>query len=526
MSEYHTQQLRLAEYENLYTQAQNDNDEKDRLINRLERQNDATNEQINNLSSAYERQNEQFNAVANQLQSSIRQQEINHQQQVATVRAEHIKNLKTVGENFNNQIGKFKIQVTQQFQKERQSTKQLIKQSQQESAKMINSVRQELNSKLKDQDVKIRGIQTDVNVLQNDLKGLTNQDEQARKIAKEYFNDLKFLISYEETREDSLFKKPSYCDRLSVLQIFKNQLNIIEAKLNAGQNTLAAGQALHLYQEFSTERIKVISVHQSISEKYRQNMSAYQALLNSAENSRKIKIKGIDVSKLKYDEDKKTWTEEQHELEIDVDFWTNGKLGEFITKHKKQFDHLNKDERERNHEIDDKYIELMKEKISGETKSYLAEYEAIIKEAKELALTSNLREVLGAKTINRLNNKYGDFFEVEDKDKGFELGDAKNNYHLRVKINGIERHLILGSNINDPKSITSTLMEGNDYTGNQDVFKSALDEQKTFMNEECGLKLEFSDGKQGHSDACSESEHFIKRGMTEKNKEQLQIQSV
>lgn len=521
MSEFHTQQIRLAEYENLYAQAQNDNDEKDRLINRLERQNDATNEQINNLSSAYERQNIQFNEVANQLQSSIRLQEVNHQQQVAKVREEHIKNLKTVSVNFNNQIGNFKNQVTQQFQTERQNTKQLIKQSQQESAKMINSVRQELNSKLKDQDVKIRGIQTDVNVLKNDLKGLTNQDEQARKIAKEYFNDLKSLISYEETREYSLFKKPFYCDRLPVLQSFKDKLNSIEANLNAGLNTLAAGEALDLYQEFSTERLKVISVHQSISEKYRQNMSAYQALLNSAENSRKIKIKGIDVSKLNYDEDKKTWTEEQHEPEIDVDFWTNNKLGDFITKHKNQLAKLNVDEIERNHSIDDKYIEKLQEKISGETNSYLVEYEAIIKEAKELALTSNLREVLGAKTINRLKEKYKGSFDLLEK--GFELGDAKNNYHLRVKINGIERHLILGSNINDPKSITSTLMEGNDYnSGNQDAFKSALDEQIAVMNE-CGLKLEVSDVKQGHGNACSESANFISKGMTQVNKEQLQI---
>jgi hypothetical protein len=84
----------------------------------------------------------------------------------------------------------------------------------------------------------------------------------------------------------------------------------------------------------------------------------------------------------------------------------------------------------------------------------------------------------------------------------------------------------LGSNINDPKSITSTLMEGNDYnTGNKDAFKSALNEQITVMNES-GLKLEYSIPSQGNGNACSESEHFIKKGMTEANKEQLKIKSV
>lgn len=522
MSEYHTQQLRLAEYERLYSEALDQNHEQERIISRIESQNAATNQQIASLEQTYERQNQQFNQVTNQLQSNLKQQEESHQQQIAETRKEHVKNLRNVATNFNNQMGTFKNQVASQFGVERKNTKAMIDKAQQDSRKMINGVRQELSNKLKEQDQKINKIDIKVDSLKSDVDKLNNQDQSAASLAKIYYNDIKLLIEKEENSDISLFKKKSYWkDNNNPLTELRQRLNLIKTSIDTNLNQTAAGQAIELYVQYSSQRKHIDISHQNILEKYKGLLGEYKVLLNAAENSKKIKINGIDVSKLNYDEEKKTWTEEQHELEIDVDLWTNGKLGEFITKHKKQFDNLNKDERERNHEIDDKYIEKLQEKISGETNSYLVEYEAIIKEAKELALTSNLREVLGAKTINRLKEKYKGSFDLLEK--GFERGDAKNNYHLRVKINGIERHLILGSNNNDPKSITSTLMEGNDYnTGSQDAFKSALDEQIAVMNE-CGLKLEVSDVKQGHGNACSGSADFIRKGMTQVNKEQLQI---
>jgi hypothetical protein len=521
MSEYHTQQFRLAEYERLYSEALDQNYEQERVINRMERQHEATNEQIANLEEAYERQNNQFNRVTNQLQSNLRQQEERHQHQIAETRKEHVKNLRSVAANFNNQMGQFKNQVSSQFATERRNTKAMVDKVQQDSRKMINGVRQELSNKLKEQDQKIKNIQNDVGVLRSDLDKLKGQDGDAAELAKNYIKDIKLLINHEESlQQSSLFKKPAYCDRgVSLLSSYKSQLSQMETLLNSGQNFIAASQALDLYKDFSIERLKILSAHQAISEKYRAFLSEYKALLNAAENSKKVVINGIDPMNLKFNNDG-SWKDEPMQIEIDVDFWTGGKLKAFIDKHKPQFEKINKPELERNHEIDEKFVENLREKILGEEKSTQAEFEAIVKEAKELALTSNLRMVLAEKALNRLKDNYkGSCVVIE---KGFELNDPKNNYHLRLKIDGVERHLILGNN-NDTKTITRTIMEGNDYTGNKEAFQKALNEQIEVMNQ-AGLKLEpNSEAIQNHSNACASAKDFITKGMSKELKESVGI---
>lgn len=521
MSEYHTQQLRLAEYERLYSEALDQKYEQERIISRMERQNEATNEQIANLENAYERQNNQFNSVANQLQSNLKQQEERHHQQIAETRKEHVNNLRNVAQNFNSQMGQFKNQVAVQFSTERKNTKAMIDQVKQDSKKMINGVRQELSNRLKEQDQKINKIDLKVDNLRIDVESLKGQNERAAALAKDYYNDIKLLIEQEENSPNSLFKKVSYWkDNNGPIADLRKRLDFIKNAIDSNDNQTAASQALETYIQFDSYRKHIMIAHQSVSEKYRALLSEYKVLINAAENSKTIKINGINPKSLKYNDDNK-WTEEPQEIQIDVDFWTGGKLQAFIEKHKPQFEKMNAHEIERNHSIDEKFIDNVREKLLGEEKSTQAEFEAIIKEAKELALTSNLREVLAEKALNRLFNNYRGSCIIEEQ--GFELGDPKNNYHLRLKINGVERHLILGSN-NDPKTITRTIMEGNDYTGNKEAFQKALNEQIEIMNHQAGLKFESSgEAIQNHSNACASAKDFISKGMSKELKESVGI---
>jgi hypothetical protein len=523
MSEYHTQQLRLAEYETLYSDALDRNHEQQRLINRIDQQNEATNEQIINLEAAYERQNNQFNQVTNQLQSNLKHQEQRYQEEIKATRKEHVKNLQNVASNFKTQIGDFKNQVANQFATERKNTKAMVDKVQQESKKMINGVRNELSNKLKEQDQKINKIDIKVDNLKSDVDKLKDQDQNAALLAKNYYDDIKFLIEQEEKSDISLFKKQSYWkDNNSPLADLRQRLEIIKGQMDSNNNQIAASASLELYLQYDSHRKHINISHQHILEQYRAFLSEYKSLLNAAENSQKVKINGINPTNLSYDINTKKWNDESQEIEIDVDFWTGGKLKVFIDKHKPQYEKLNTPERERNTQIDEKFIENLREKILGEEKSAQSEYEAIVKEAKELALTSNLREVLAEKALKRLEDKYKGSLVCNANDKGFELGDPKNNFHLRFKISGVERHLILG-NSKDTKTITRTIMEGNDNTGDNDAFKIALEEQIDVMNES-GLKLETNgEAIQNHSSACTSAENFISKGMSEENKQSVGI---
>jgi hypothetical protein len=518
MSEYHTQQARLSEYENLYSDALERNYEQEAQINRLERLREATDEQIEYLQEQNERQNIEFKSVTDGLKSSIKVQEEKYRQQIAAERKNQLNNLKKVAGKFNTQLNQLKQSVSNQLITERRNTKELIQEVRNEARSLVSNVRMEIGQQLNVHTQQISALDNSVKQLKNDVQQIISDKNQAASAAIAYYEDLNRVITNEE-REISLFHKQSYWPlNVHPIKSFKARLDLVKESISKNQYSTALSQSIELYSDFIREREHIENSHNELSNNFRMLLSEYKSLLTRAEDSREVTIGLTDITKLKYDVDNKKWIEEKKEESISVDFFTDGKLTKFLEKYLPNYENLSKKERERNHSVDKDFVEKLRKRLIDAPNSITGELDYIVREARDTCLNSNIREAMGKKVIDRLTEKYGTMFSVIKC--GFEGDDRRKNYHLHMKVNGIERHLILGVNKNDLKMITETIMEGEDYEFNKDVFEKDKNEQISIMHDEAGLLIEpVGEAKKGHSNACEYAKDWIEKGMTESQKQ-------
>lgn len=508
MSEIHTSSSELSDYEDLYTSAQADRYEREANNLRLERELDANKVQLEVIESNFKRQNKHVEQVISGLNSQIKGQELKYKNKLTDLRKEQIVNLRSINKSFENKIEKLA-----------QNTKSEISTLKKETKTLVLQVRKELNQEVNEQNKKIEAL-SDI------VREVFDANIQAERLSVDWYNDLLHLYNNEMANDLSLFKKISYSlQGISFLTDFKTKLDAIKSRIDQNQHTLALGAAQDLYWDFYLARLRVESQHEAIMQRYRNLLANYEALIKMAESNTKTKIKGVNIPQLSFDTNNKKWKgeDEKIEIEIEVNEFTNGELIAFVERLKPDFEKRNKPEIERNHRITEEWLDKFENKISGDENSYQAEYDNILKKAKQIALNSHIREVLAAKTELRFKQIYPATCSTDGCQKGFELGDRKKAFHLQLRIDGEKRHFVFAPDDENLNQIYNTMLEGEDHAthGNSGLFDDNITQQNSILNES-GIGLtQLETISKSDTNLCQKVGDFIGKGLTKEQKEIL-----
>jgi hypothetical protein len=234
-------------------------------------------------------------------------------------------------------------------------------------------------------------------------------------------------------------------------------------------------------------------------------------IINHAENNASFKINALVPEKSCDQKEDNTWSEEREEKTEEVDYWLHGEFQKILEKRKAFLEEIKKlDSSTGIHPmLTKKYIEeLQRSSTRWET-----DFNEMRQKARSLAVNSNQRMVEAHRTYEALKKKFGS----TQKDISFEKDDRRSRVHLSCKVNGYDRHFILGCDQKDPKEILLTVSQGEDHHNSYATIQA--NELQAVMDTVNRISLKDEAGnspklKRTSGEVCGEVKKY-KQGMTE-----------